>query len=337
MKKVAILIFLCACIFLSGCHFTPTKASRDFFSMNTVMNITVYGNNHQQDVDDAVSAVYNLESLFSQTKTGSDIDKLNKSDGELTQLSETTIQIIEQSQKYSELTNGSFDITVGSLVKLWNITGVNPYVPSQQAILERIALVNYKEVLITGNRVSIKKGMSLDLGGIGKGYASEEIVNILKQRKVNSALINLGGNIAVIGKNSDGRDFRIAIQNPKDVQDSYIGYVSVSDKYIITSGDYQRYFEQDGKRYCHILDPKTGYPAASNLHSVTIISDSGTQADALSTALFVMGYEKAINYYQAHKDFEAIFITSDNKILCTDGIKSLFTFTGANEGFTYEA
>ena len=167
--------------------------------------------------------------------------------------------------------------------------------------------------------------MKIDLGGIAKGYTSARIRDIFKKNGIESGLVNLGGNVQALGTKTDGNNWRVAVQSPDDTED-YLGVLSIRDKAVITSGGYERYFEQDGVTYHHIIDPKTGYPAESGLSSVTIVSDDGTLADGLSTALFIMGKDKAESFWRAHSDkFEAVLVTDDGTIYVTEGLKGSFT------------
>ena len=167
--------------------------------------------------------------------------------------------------------------------------------------------------------------MKIDLGGIAKGYTSSRIMDIFKENGITSGLVNLGGNVQALGTKTDGSNWRVAVQSPDDTED-YLGVLSIQDKAVITSGGYERYFEQDGVTYHHIIDPKTGYPAKNGLVSVTIVSSDGTLADGLSTSLFIMGEEKAAEFWKAHSnEFEAIFVTDDGTIYVTEGLKDSFT------------
>ena len=179
-----------------------------------------------------------------------------------------------------------------------------------------------------------KEGMAVDLGGIAKGYASDKVAELLKEKGVASAIVSLGGNVYGVGTKPDGEKWEVALANPLDAND-YCGLISIENQAVVTSGGYQRYFEENGKKYHHIIDPATGYPAESGLLSVTIISDSGTEADVLSTALYVMGLEKALAFWQEHGGFEAIFVTEAGEVIATEGADACFEFEGRDNDFTY--
>lgn len=293
------------------------------------MNITAYGQNAKKAVDTSVQRINALEKSISRTDVNSDIYKMNVSSGEFVQISADTKELLSKAKFYGGLTNNALDVTVAPLTVLWNINGNNPKVPPQNEIDKALQLVLGNNFELKDNEARLPiKGQAIDLGALGKGYASALCYEIFKENKISAGIINLGGNICVVGKKNNRSDWSVAVKNPDNNADEpTVGYVLTSNKFVITSGDYERYFEVNGKRYHHIFDPKTGYPAEGGLRSVTIICDDGTEGDALSTALFVMGQDKAMQYYNSHKDFEAIFITKDKKIICTPGIKNSFTLT----------
>ena len=181
----------------------------------------------------------------------------------------------------------------------------------------------------------LKMGMAVDLGGVAKGYTSDAVTELLKKEGVTSGIISLGGNISAIGTKPDEKKWKVAVENPLDVND-YVGILEVEDCSVITSGGYQRFFEENGKRYHHIIDSNTGYPADKGLLSVTIISNDGAKADGLSTALFVMGFDEAVKIWRNSDDFEVVFVTEDGKVIATEGAASIFAFEGRDNDFAYE-
>ena len=208
----------------------------------------------------------------------------------------------------------------------WGFTTQKYNVPSKSEISKLLKNVDSSKIEFDEKSSSIKlgKNMKIDLGGIAKGNTSSRVMQIFKDCGVTSGLVSLGGNVQALGTKTDGTDWQIAIENP-DKSSDYIGVVSVKDKAVITSGGYERYFENNGKTYHHILDPKTGYPAESGLKSVTIVSDNGTLADALSTSLFVMGKEKALDYWREYKnEFDTVLVEDNGNITITDGLKKVF-------------
>ena len=324
LKKLILLLMV---ICLTGCSVKPqdSKTMCEFFSMDTVMTVTVYdGDEDAADAADAVKdEIIRLDNLLSISNKKGDIANLNKNGGG--EASEDTVFLLKSALELFESTGGAFDITVYPLAVLWGFHSHDYRVPTEDEVSEYLKLSGSDRVLISGSTVKLDAGMGLDLGGIAKGYASDRAAEILRNKGVQSAMVSLGGNIYALGSNPNGRPWNVGIQHPADA-DGYIGVVSVSDMAVVTSGTYQRFFESDGKVYHHILDPETGYPSESGLCSVTILCENGTLADGLSTALLVMGLDEALEFWkQGHYDFEAVFVTDDNEIYITSGLEDCFT------------
>lgn len=321
LKKICLLI-LTITLLLSSCGFN-SKLSSEFFAMDTVMTITAYGGNSDEVVSSAIAEINKIDKLLSIQNKSSEIFKLNR-DKELTP-SKATLEIIRDAIKVSKLTNGAFDPTSQPLSEAWGFySGLKNKVPSNAQIKTALNRVDFNNISIKSNRIVLKNNASIDLGAIAKGYASAKAGGILKANGVQSALISLGGNVRAIGAKPDNSPWNIAIADP-DNPENNIASVSVTDKAVITSGGYQRNFKSNGKLYHHIMDTTTGYPAQSGLKSVTIISEDDTLADALSTALYVMGLDKAEKLYRTHKcQFDAVFITDSNEIYITDNIQDCF-------------
>lgn len=342
-QKKMLPLLLCAIFTFSGCstqtqqqpenkHFAST------FAMDTIMEMTIYDENGEQLLTDAEQEIRRLERLFSVTMEDSEITKLNQNAGIApVPISDDTLDLLQTAQQVQQQTNGSYDMTVAPIVQAWGFTKEAHHVPSQEELSQLLPLVQAKNVEVSADAKTAyltQSGMSIDLGGIAKGYTSDAVSTLLKNSGVTSALLWLGGNISVIGNKPDGNPWKIAVENPQD-QSDYVGLLEVSDCSVITSGGYQRYFEQDGKRYHHIIDPATGYPSQSDLLSVTIVSENGTKADALSTALFVMGLEDALTFWRESNDFEAVFVTTDNQVVATEGLQDCFAFEGQDNDYTY--
>jgi thiamine biosynthesis lipoprotein len=210
---------------------------------------------------------------------------------------------------------------------LWGFIDGNYRVPSRDELSVALSLMGDYEVTAAGDgfEIALPEGMSLDLGGIAKGYASDLICQRLSEDGYSSALVCLGGNIAATGPKPDGTDWKIGVRDPDGTENDYVGVVSLSSGCVVSSGDYKRYFESEGNIYHHIIDPSTGYPAESGLRSVTIVSPSGTTADGLSTALFVMGLDKALSFWRSSDDFEAVFITDDHRVILRPDWRNVFS------------
>ncbi|MEZ4357073.1 MAG: FAD:protein FMN transferase [Eubacteriales bacterium] len=320
---------------ISGCNATEKKQEKQIFAMDTVMTLTAYGENAKEALDESIIQINQLESLLSATKEGSDIYNINNNAGEYVEVSDDTLEQIRASMQTSQRTVGEYDISVYPLVKLWGFDTKDYKVPDAKEISAATKNVNYENIEISGNSVKIQKGMAIDLGSIAKGYTSEKIIELFLSLGVKSAIISLGGNVQVLGTKPDGEDWKIGIQDPL-LSDGILGTLSVSDTAVVTSGGYQRYFEEDGKTYHHIIDPSTGYPSDSGLLSVTIVCSNGMMADELSTALFVLGLDGAVDYWKTYGGFEAVFVTDENKIYVTSGLKDIFNPYSTQTNYTYE-
>ncbi len=301
-------------------------ASKEFFAMDTYMEVDAYGDNGEKAVAKAEKEVNKLDSILSTGKSTSEISKLNKNKKQV--VSADTMSLIKESVKISKETNSAFNPTIYPLMELWGFTTKNYYVPKDNEIKPLLNHMDIDNIKIDErkNEVSFKdSNMKIDLGAIAKGYTSSKIIDIFKENNIKSGMVTLGGNVQVLGKKPDGSLWKVGIQNPIG-EDEYLGVLQTSDKAVITSGGYERNFTKNGKIYHHILDPSNGYPANNGLTSVTIISSDGTLADALSTSLFVMGKDKAIDFYKkSNYNFDFILYTSDNKLIISDGIKDIFS------------
>ena len=311
-----------AVIFSSGCSL-ESKYDCEFFAMDTVMTINAYGSKSESAVKAAQNEINRLDRLLSVQNENSEIFKLNQS--KKMTVSEDTLTLITRSNEIYTLTDGAFDISCEPLIREWGFySGLENKVPSQKAIETALEGVGAEHIKIKDSTVTLDDNTSLDLGGIAKGYASHKAAEILKDNGVTSALMSLGGNVRAVGSKPDGESWSVAVTDPDDNSKS-IGTLKISDKAVVTSGGYQRYFEENGQTYHHIIDTKTGYPADSGLKSVTIVSDDDALADALSTALFVMGLEKSGKFYSENSSlFGAVFITDKSEIYVTDNLKDSF-------------
>lgn len=308
---------------LSGCSLSSQYDS-EFFAMDTVMDVTAYGANSEDAVKAVESEINRLDSLLSVDDENSEVYMLN-SEKSLS-VSDETLSIITCALEVSELTDGAFDITTEPLTRLWGFYSDEDYrVPTEDEIEATLPYVGSEHISIDSNVVTLDKNTCIDLGGIAKGYASKRATEILKENDVTSAIISLGGNVRAVGSKPDGSNWTVAITDPDD-NSQQIGTLSVSDRAVITSGGYQRYFEEDSKTYHHIINPKTGYPAQSGLKSVTVVSEDDVLADALSTGMFVMGLEDSSKLYSENSSlFGAVFVSDDGDIYVTDNLAESFS------------
>lgn len=308
-------LFAMAAMLLCGCSIGHDYSEQGIF-FDTLVSINIYRTKDKTVMEDCLILCEEYEQKFSRTIDTSEISRLNSAKGQWVELSEDTIKLIEEAIEYSEMTEGAFDITVAPLTELWHVNDNEGMIPSEEEIEKAKSHINYKLIEIDGNKVRLKdEEAQIDLGGIAKGYIADQLKALMLERGVESAMINLGGNIAVIGTKEDGSNWNVGIQKPFAEQNEVIGSVSVRDKTVVSSGIYERYFQYKGEIYHHILDPDTGYPSDSDLEAVTIIGESSAIADALSTSCILLGSEKGMELIESIPKVEAIFVTRDGKIL----------------------
>lgn len=300
--------------------------STDLFAMDTVMTLTAYGDNAQAAVEASAAEIQRLEQIFSTNLETSSIARLNQN--KEIQLPSEAITVLQKAIQLYQDTDGAFDITLYPVIKAWGFTTESYRIPALeelQQLLQHTGISGIQCDASTGMAQLTDTQAEIDLGGIVKGYTSDQVMQQMANHGVQSAVISLGGNVQTLGTKPDGSLWRVGIQDP-DAPDDCICVVETANQAVITSGPYQRYFiGEDGTCYHHIMDPQTGAPAESGLSSVTIVSDSGILADGLSTALFVMGPEQALQYWKQHPaDFDAILITTDRQIIITAGLVDCF-------------
>lgn len=325
IKRILAVLIALSFIFLVSCGDTP-YSNYDFFAMNTYVSVVTEAKNTQLETD-IKQLVLNTEKGLSAHYGPSEIAE---SSSLSEKISEETKELLKKAHKVATDTNGAFDYTLGALIKLWNINGSPENIPSYSDIMSALSHCGYEKISYGSDIHISDSSLMIDLGAVAKGYTGDRCIELIKSSGIKNAAISLGGNITVTGsseknKKSNKYGWDIGINNPFDTAD-IIGNVLVSDTTVSVSGSYERFAVIDGKRYHHIFDSKTGFPAESHLESVAVICKDGALADALSTALFVMGYERSVEFYNCSEyDFEAIFCTSDGKVLVTDGFVSIFS------------
>ncbi len=297
MKKL-LCIFLIATV-LMGCQSEPDQAQKTVFAMDTVMDLKAWGQDARSGIDQVEAMLHELERRWSATREDSLVSALNR--GEALAMSQQEQTLLAQVEALKARTGGSFDPKLGALSSIWGFRDKNYRVPTQQEIAQALAQ------------------QQLDMGAALKGYAGDRAVAILQDLNVDSAVLNLGGNVQTYGTKPDGQPWQIGIQDP--IQGGNLGVLRIEGtQSIVTSGSYQRYFDLEGQRYHHIMDGSTGAPAQSGLVSVTVICANGLTADALSTALFVMGLERGSEFWRGSEDFEAVFVLADGSVYATQGV-----------------
>lgn len=336
MKKYICLFLAVVCvIFSAGCgEGDPSAAdksspaeenTRELFAMDTYMTLTAYGEKSTEALDAAEKEIKRLDSLLSVGDENSEIARMNENGGGT--VSEDTAALLGYSRRIYEETDGAFDITIYPLMKLWGFTEDKQSVPDEKKISSVLADTGFDRLNYNNGKLTLGSGQGIDFGGIAKGYTSGRVMKIFSEYGISSGIVSLGGNVQCCGKKQDGSLWRCGITDPDHPEDSssLAGIVSVSDKAVITSGGYERFFTENGKTYHHIMDPSTGHPSESDLVSVSIVSDDATLADGLSTACFVMGREKAVQYWRSHSDeFDMILIDTDRKLYITAGLDGSF-------------
>ncbi len=327
-KKVLTLIIyviLITLLIFNGIFFFKNKAqsSSTLYAFDTVMDITLNGKNSEAALHEINREISYLEALLSTENENSEIFSLNNNGKALA--SEDTATLLSLALSYKEKTNNAFNPFVYPMVMEWGFVTKDYNVPNTEKINELVKTVNSSALTLTDNKALLSNGASIDLGGIAKGYATQKLIDICKENNIKSALLNLGGNVYALGTKSNGTKWNIAIKSPIESLD-YLGYISVKNKCVITSGGYERFFEENGKIYHHIIDPETGYPADSGLLSVTIVSKDPILADAYSTALYVMGTDEAVKFWRSNADaFDCILFTDKEELIITEGIKNDFS------------
>ncbi|MFC0278149.1 FAD:protein FMN transferase [Enterococcus devriesei] len=301
------------------------------FLMGTYVQIRIYDDDKKAALKPAFDRVKELADKITVNQKGSEIDAINAAAGEKpVKVTDDMYYLLKEAYKYSKDSQGGFDMAIGPITSMWRIGFPDARKPAQSEIDQALKLVNYHDVEFNDEDKTVylkEKGMKLDLGAIAKGYITDEVIKVLKKNDVTTAIVDLGGNVYVLGhspRNDQKEDWTVGIQDPNQARNVVLGSVPESNKSLVTSGIYERYLEVDGKTYHHLFNPKTGYPFDNDIAGVTIISKKSIDGDGLSTAVFSMGVKKGIAYVDTLKDTEAIFVTRDDKIYVTAGIKDDF-------------
>ena len=340
MKKAFFLLIILFLIAFTGCSSETqvplTPISDNDFALDTVVTITLFEENEVL-FEEIFQLIHDYENILSRHIEGTEVYSINENaSNRPVQLSETANDIIFSAIKYSELSKGYFDITIGPLVNLWDINSstTEREPPSEKDILDAESLVDYRQLTLIDDSIQFNnENMVIDLGGIAKGYITDRIVDLLNERGIDTAIINLGGNVYVHGSKGPDTPFIVGIQDPDNSRGNILGTIKVSDQSVVTSGLYERFFTYNGEIFHHIINPFTGYPENNDLKGVSIISDYSLDGDALSTTLFLLGIDEGYALAESLEDIEVIFVTKDNEVIITPGLKDNFKLT--NENYTY--
>lgn len=329
MKRLFIGGLLVAALMLAGCS-AQTSAeessqSREVYAMDTVMTLEAYGQNADAALDEAVAEIERLDALWSIASSDGEIAQLN-AEKQIT-ASADTLALLTRAKEISAATDGLFSTTIAPLMEAWGFTSGDYRVPDEAELSALLAHVDDEEIAISDSTVTIPADAEVDLGGIAKGFTSARVMEIFRENGVENGILSLGGNVQALGTKPDGSLWRVGLQDPADER-ALFATLELADKAVITSGAYERNFEQDGVVYHHIIDPRTGYPAESGLSSVTIVSDDGTLADGLSTALYIMGKEAAVEFWRSNRDdFDMVLLADDGAVTVSAGIADALTLS----------
>lgn len=322
-------ILLCFVLFFSCSQNKLSVYEDSFTAMDTVMNIRVWSDNQQNALlalNEARQKILELDSLFSVTDSSSEVYKINHSESYPVSVSFLTYDLLEKSIQMSEKTSDDFNFCLYPVTSLWGFTQEKFHRPETSEIEKLLPLCNWQNVELVQPsentyELNLQNGMMIDFGGIAKGFAGDEVIKILQKYKIEHAVLDLGGNIQTLGYRYDGNEWSVGIKNPSNPEE-ILGAIKVNNKAVITSAGYERFFIEDGKKYSHIFDGNTGFPAESDILSATIIAENGWYADALSTAFYVMGSKKSRELWEESRDFDYIIVTNDNSVLtsCPDKV-----------------
>ncbi|MHC5228032.1 FAD:protein FMN transferase [Enterococcus sp. LJL99] len=343
MKKRTIMIVGCMVLFLfmiAGC--STKKAATDVPKINkepysdqqtligTYVQIRIYDDGKEEVLEKAFDKVKDLGDRITVNEKGSEIDEINDQAGiKPVKVSDDVYELVKRAYEYSADSDGGFDMAIGPVTQLWHIGFPDARKPSQEEIDEALKLVDYTKVKLDDKEKTVyleEKGMALDLGAIAKGFITDEVVKVLEENDVTTAIVDLGGNIYVLGNSprEEGADWNVGIQDPNQARNTVIGKIKESNKTLVTSGIYERYLEVDGQKYHHLFDPDTGYPFDNDIAGVTVITDKSIDGDGLSTAVFSMGVKKGLEYAESLDNVDVIFVTKDDKVYVSKGIEKTF-------------
>ncbi|MDR2903915.1 MAG: FAD:protein FMN transferase [Clostridiales bacterium] len=320
LKKICLLPLI---LLFCACAKTETPVSKNALMLDTVITISVYSDDAQRILSEAVALCERYEALFSKTVPGSDIYRLNHAENQFIDVDDDTLLLLQKSIAYSALSGGAFDTTIGAAIDLWEFDAEkeNPALPPPEALEKAVASAGYQQIEFDGSAVRLSKpGAAIDLGAIAKGFIADKIADYLKTEDIRGATIDLGGNMLTVGERPDGSPWVIGLREPFSETGATLLLLDLAEKSVVSSGIYERYFKIGDKLYHHILDTRTGYPLETDLVSVTIISDRSVDGDALSTTAFSLGLEKGLAFIESIPDTEALFITNADEIICTSGV-----------------
>lgn len=331
---LAIILVACSNQKTASLPVVKTPLTRSESLLHTVVQLSIYHEDQEAVMDEAVDYIKEMEKLLSTNLEGSDVYRINHAAGQAVKVDKRTLEVIQEALEISRESEGAFDISIGAVTNLWKIGDEDARKPSDEEIKAALPFINYKDITVDeqAQTVAIKEGMTLELGGISKGFIADKVRELFASEGITTAIINLGGNVVVMGDSPSSKDgWNVGVQDPDQVRGATVGSVPGSHDSIVTSGIYERYIEVDGVRYHHILDPKTGYPVENTISGVTVFTKSSMQGDGLSTTLFLLGVDKGLDFVNQLDGVEAVFIDKDHGVHVSDGLKD--TFKLSNEEY----
>ena len=341
LRQAALLALCLSLLLCSACqHSEPAQAPAiyreaggsyytSFYAMDTQISLRAYGSGAEAALAASASRLTELEGILSAEQETSELARINQGNqqnpGSTQALSPTLYRVIAAALALSAETDGALDISTYPLVCAWGFGGsASPHLPQAEEIARLLPLVDYRQIQLSEQGITLAAGMQIGLGAIAKGYSADELADLFAEAEgVEAAVISLGGNVQTVGQKPDGSPFLIAINDPQPQHQAPVCILALGEAAIVTSGGYERYFEQEGQIYHHLLDPHSGYPAENGLVSVTVVAKSGTLADAMSTALFVSGREKASRLWAAQDEYEIILIDDQNRVYYSEGLATV--------------
>ena len=337
LRLLCLALCLCTVLSLAACGESRSEQSQ-VFAMDTIMTLTAYGKKAAAGLRAAEGVITSMDAMLDPDLPTSTTYAINHANGQNTVVSAQVAKMLSTAKTVYDNSGGALDLTIYPLVKRWGFVDQKYYLPSDVEISAEMLKMCFDQMVLTSfpasgsYAVTLPAGAELSFASVAKGCTAENAVDAMRQAGVTSGIVSLGGNVQTLGLRPDDSLWTVAIQDPNNPS-SYVGVIKVGETAVVTSGSYERKFvAMNGRTYHHILNPATGYPVNNSLLSVTIICEDGTLADCLSTAMFVLGEGRALNYWRTYGGFDMIMVTSDNRIICTAGLIERFTLT--NEDYT---
>lgn len=345
MKKKTMAVFAVAALAVLGLFFWQRQqaaknkiTSGTSFAMNTVIEQKWFGPAGEAAYEAVSANIHDIESTLSSHIDTSVVARINQNAGiRPVEVSEEVFALLERAKALSSASQQSFDITIAPVVELWGITGDTPKVPSEEELQLALSQLGLEELVLDAQKHTAylpRAGMAIDLGGIAKGWSCDRLREVALKKGITSGYVSLGGNLMVIGDKPSGEPFKFGLRNPLGAANEFVGILTLKGKTMATTGGYERFFEEDGVRYHHVLDPRTGYPAESDLLSVSVISSDGLLADYLSTTFFVLGKEAAMAHLEDER-FELVIIDAEGNVYVSPSLQPSFTPNTEAEGFAF--